>query len=157
MSEEPDEIEDNSLLDRLGNILEKAATSPAGIGLLAVLIGGLLKSTHRPAYRIIDKPDPVTGQWHGTGGMLVPESPGLDVILVKTKTITGSITKDIEVGLGLLGLDAWNWILGAFGAKPVPEPNIELKEGATIYLSDMLIAAGLVAIGGSGISGFLKK
>lgn len=167
MSEEIEDIDDDGgLLNRLGNILEKAATSPAGIGLLSVLIGGLLKSTHgvNQEWRNVMGPFPYplppdirrlqNGQYQR---LYITKTSGFDVVLAQMPLTTGSITGDIEAGLGLLGLDAWNWITGVFGAKPIPETPLQLKEGTIIYLSDALIAAGLVAIGGSGVSAVLNR
>lgn len=149
MSSEPDEL--TALWDRLAPYMEKAMTSPQGMGLIMVLAGAFVKQTQAD-YWIRDPsfagpPNPIGSQ--STYGMKHITSDGLNWVVLKVDT-----TFWTQLSTNTNPNDpVWNWIKSALS---IPDATVGSPSFLSLRLGDVLIAMGLGCVFGSSAFALLK-
>jgi hypothetical protein len=167
-------------------VVKLLATSPGGIGLISIMVGTVLKKSRREAYRIATYEDreTITEEWKTWHANSIEAykiykeqvlSGGKDwlldydkwLVLIYTKVKSDSpyeITRNIEpkktkiqrvrVFTDFPKNDGYDYIVDFF---PLEIPGFGIKEDfGQIYMGDILIFMGLLAIGGTALSGVAR-
>lgn len=141
-------------------ILLQLARNPGAIGLMAIGVGYFLKSTRGPAYEEVPVLGPLRpGEVRQTVKIARGETPGLDIPVMSFKAMdVAEVHATITTMLpGFGGLVApieklfLVYLKNEMKTKEIEQPEYK------IWLSDLLIIAGLGAIGGQILGGFLGK